>query len=52
MFHTCDKNQFNAKNLSIQLKLAKKANPPPQLIESKMFAKKPKANKSKGKKKN
>jgi len=51
MFKTCDKDQFNANTLSIQLKLAKKSNPPPQLIESKMFDRKPKKVKTKGTKK-
>lgn len=53
MFKTCDKDQFNANTLSIQLKLAKKSNPPPQLKESKMFDRKPKkVKKKKCKKKN
>jgi len=39
MLSLVDKDQFNANNLSNQLKLMKKANPPPKLHEHKIFDK-------------
>lgn len=53
MLRLVDKDQFNANTLSKQLKLMKKANPPPKLEEHKIFegASKCTCKKSKSKKK-
>lgn len=37
MIRLVDRDQFNANSLSKQLKLMKKANPPPKLEEHKIF---------------
>ncbi len=54
MLSLVDKDQFKANTLSTQLKLMKKANPPPKLEEHKIFegvskctCKKPKSKKKK-----
>ncbi len=51
MLSLVDKDQFNANNLSNQLKLMKKANPPPKLHEHKIFDKSKKKKCGKCKKK-
>jgi len=51
MLSLVDKDQFNANNLSNQLKLMKKANPPPKLHEHKIFDKSKKKKKCDCKKK-